>query len=132
MFRLTSITVAALATVVVAVAPAAAQHPLYPRGDVAGPPVAQDLRMPDRRDPAPVAQPWTHKDLRSADARDSRRVETVPAPPRTIVETGFDVADAAIGAGGLIALLSLASGMVLLARRHRGRDERAGVPVTAR
>ena len=80
----------------------------------------QDLRMPDRRAPAPPASPpRTYRDLRSPDARDQRRVVTVPGVP-AVAEPDFDFGDAAIGAGVLAALIALAATASLTVRRRRG------------
>jgi hypothetical protein len=80
---------------------------------------AQDLRMPDRREPAPVASPpHTYRDLRSADARDDRRVVVVPAPP-SVIEPGFDFGDAAVGAGIVAALVAFAGTASITVRRRR-------------
>jgi hypothetical protein len=105
----------------------------------------QDLRSPDTRDAAAAAagQPGeymyssdpasakarTHgyQDLRSPDARDAGRPPVqVPTPLveiREVPGNGFDWGDAGIGAAGLLALLSIAGGVTLLAvGRRRRRD----------
>ena len=87
-----------------------------------GAPVAsgqQDLRMPDRRAPElPASPPRTYRDLRSADARDDRRVVVVTrSAPAT--EPGFDFGDAALGAAVAAALAALAGAASLTVRRRR-------------
>jgi hypothetical protein len=68
--------------------------------------------MPDCRAPnAPALAPPTRRDLRSADARDGRRVVTVVAPSRPAAEPGSDFGDTAIGADALAGI-----------GRRRGRD----------
>ena len=83
----------------------------------AGP--TQDLRMPDRRAPElPASPPRTYRDLRSADARDDRRVVVVTrSAPAT--EPGFDFGDAALGAAVAAALAALAGAASLTVRRRR-------------
>jgi hypothetical protein len=91
--------------------------------------VAQDLRSPDARDAAEAAKIEVAQDLRSPDARDAG----LPVAPTsdTVVEirevpsSGFDWGDAGIGAAGLLALLSIAGGLTLMAttrRRARGTE----------
>jgi hypothetical protein len=89
------------------------------------PQVAQDLRSPDARDAAQAAKIEVAQDLRSPDARDAGLPE---APtPDTVVEirevpsSGFDWADAGIGAAGILALLSIAGGLTLMVTTRRRR-----------
>ena len=87
----------------------------------------QDLRSPDTRDAAAAAAAEHYQDLRSPDARDAGRPPVqVPTPVVEIREvggSGFDWGDAGIGAAGLLALLSIAGGVTLLAvGRQRRRD----------
>ena len=102
------------------VAPVAtAQQDLRNADNRPTPQVGQDLRMPDRQAPQPAQSPRTYRDLRSADARDDRRVVTIEAPSVPVAEPGFDFGDAAIGAGiiaGLMALFGTAA--VTVRRRH--------------
>jgi len=80
--------------------------------------VRQDLRMPDRQAPeAPPSQPRTYSDLRSADARDDRRVVTILASSKPS-EPSFDFGDAAIGAG-IIGALTLLGGTTAVSVRRR-------------
>ena len=89
----------------------------------------QDLRSPDARDAKsePVAQ--VAQDLRSPDARDAGRTPVeVPTPVvevREVPSGGFDWGDAGIGAAGILALLSIAGGLTLMAtsRRRSGGTE---------
>lgn len=93
-----------------------------------------DLRSPDAPDSA--RQPASPQiDLRTPDARDAttRPVETYtaghvpqPSPVVSAVPTsGFDWADAGIGAAGMLALVALASGTLMIAsQRRRGRGFR--------
>ena len=91
--------------------------------------VAQDLRSPDARDAALASQTQVAQDLRSPDARDAGLPESPPAD--TVVEireapgSGFDWGDAGIGAAGILAMLSIAAGLALMAttrRRRRGTE----------
>jgi hypothetical protein len=94
------------------------------------PQVAQDLRSPDARDAALQAAestPQVAQDLRSPDARDAGRVSPPVQQPiveiREVPESGFDWGDAGIGAAGILAMLSIATGFTLLVgsrRRRRG------------
>ena len=97
-----------------------------------------DLRSPDARDastapppPSSIAQSSgnAYQDLRSPDARDAGREPTstpVPAPVveiREVPQPGFDWGDAGIGAAGILAMVSIAGGLLLLVggrRRRRG------------
>jgi hypothetical protein len=84
------------------------------------PHVGQDLRMPDRQAPQPPpSQPRTYRDLRSADARDDRRVVTIAVPSEPSAEPGFDFGDAAIGAG-IIGALTVLGGTAAVTVRRRG------------
>jgi hypothetical protein len=91
---------------------------------------SQDLRSPDARDAAVKAETSPSQDLRSPDTRDAARERaaaraerTAVSPSRTAasVSDGFEWGDAGIGAAIMLALLSLASGTVLLAGRSRRR-----------
>jgi hypothetical protein len=94
------------------------------------PQVAQDLRSPDARDAAVQAAkptPQVAQDLRSPDARDAGRISAPVQPPvveiREVPSNGFDWGDAGIGAAGILAMLSIATGFTLLLgsrRRRRG------------
>jgi hypothetical protein len=92
----------------------------------------QDLRSPDTRDAARgavvterPAEPG--QDLRSPDARDAARdVPRVHVTPpvveiREVPSRGFDWGDAGIGAGGMLALFSIAAGSTLLVTARRRR-----------
>jgi hypothetical protein len=91
----------------------------------------QDLRSPDARDAAIASIESGKQDLRSPDARDAGREPTTVPVPEPVIEvrevpgSGFDWGDAGIGAAGLLALLSIAGGLTLLAvgRRRRGDTE---------
>ena len=91
------------------------------------PQVAQDLRSPDARDAAQAAKVEVAQDLRSPDARDAGLPEQ--APPNTVVairevpSSGFDWGDAGIGAAGILALLSIAGGLTLMATSRRRGPE---------
>jgi hypothetical protein len=87
----------------------------------------QDLRSPDARDAGRTPDTRVTQDLRSPDARDVGRPPVqVPAPVveiREVPGNGFDWDDAGIGAAGLLALLSIAGGVTLVAvSRRRRRD----------
>ncbi len=83
--------------------------------------IGQDLRMPDRQAPqAPPSQPRTYHDLRSADARDDRRVVTILASSKPS-EPSFDFADAAIGAGIIGALTLFGGTAAVSVHRRRSR-----------
>ncbi len=90
----------------------------------------QDLRSPDARDAATVNQQANVQDLRSPDARDAGRdLKPVPvqAPAVEIREgPGFDWGDAGIGAAMILALCSIAAGIVALTVTRRRR--RVGMP----
>lgn len=87
----------------------------------------QDLRSPDARDAAQAAKVEVAQDLRSPDARDAGLPEQ--APPDTVVairevpSSGFDWGDAGIGAAGILALLSIAGGLTLMATSRRRGPE---------
>ena len=113
--------------------------------------VAQDLRSPDARDAAAAAvtEPDQYvyssdpdsstarteapggsqvaQDLRSPDARDAGRTPVeVPTPVveiREVPSSGFDWGDAGIGAAGILALLSIAGGLTLMATARRRGPE---------
>jgi hypothetical protein len=89
----------------------------------------QDLRSPDARDASRPSDQVAYQDLRSPDARDAGREPTstpVPAPVveiREVPQPGFDWGDAGIGAAGILAMVSIAGGLLLLIggrRRRRG------------
>jgi hypothetical protein len=112
---------------------------------------SQDLRSPDARDAAEAAatQPDQYvyssdpdssaartqapggnqvaQDLRSPDARDAGRTPVeVPTPVvevREVPSSGFDWGDAGIGAAGILALLSIAGGLTLMATSRRRGPE---------
>ena len=88
---------------------------------LAAPAMGQDLRSPDAADPVP-APAVANLDLRSPDAADPYvRVAAVASPPAVVVretDTGFDWADAGVGAGALLVLLLLALAGSAAARRH--------------
>ena len=92
----------------------------------------QDLRSPDTRDVALKVEALASQDLRSPDARDAAREVTAAAPPAVhadvpstgptaSVSDGFEWGDAGIGAAVILGLVTLASAMVLLTGRGRGR-----------
>jgi hypothetical protein len=90
----------------------------------------QDLRSPDARDAALAAAALPPQDLRSPDARDAtrgttfRRAESAGVSPgrsAPSVADGFEWGDAGIGAGVMLALMSVAGGTVLLIGRSRHR-----------
>lgn len=89
----------------------------------------QDLRSPDARDAKTEPVTQVTQDLRSPDARDAGRTPVeVPTPVveiREVPSSGFDWSDAGIGAAGILALLSIAGGLTLMAtsRRRRGGTE---------
>jgi hypothetical protein len=87
----------------------------------------QDLRSPDTRDAARPAVSVA-QDLRSPDAREAARATEVagveqPAVlavrPAASASDGFAWGDAGIGAAGMLAVLTLASGTLLLAGKTR-------------
>jgi hypothetical protein len=92
----------------------------------------QDLRSPDSRDAGRTPGEEVAQDLRSPDARDAGRQPV--AAPQSVVEireaptSGFDWGDAGIGAAGILALVSIAAGLMLLAG---GRRRRRGVQAAA-
>lgn len=110
----------ALALALLAAPVATAQQDLRNPDNRPTPQVGQDLRMPDRQAPEPAqSAPRTYRDLRSADARDDRRVVTIEAPSVPVAEPGFDFGDAAIGAGIIAALMALCgTAAVTVRRRH--------------
>jgi hypothetical protein len=88
-----------------------------------------DLRSPDARDAARASAETSYQDLRSPDARDAGQEPRTVQVPEPVVEvrevpgSGFDWGDAGIGAAALLALLSVAGGVTLLAvGRRRRRD----------
>jgi hypothetical protein len=135
MRRTTLITTVALAAAlaVPAMAPAAPYEYMYssePDSAQARSQNTQDLRSPDARDAASVNQQANVQDLRSPDARDAgREVKPVPvvAPTVEIREApGFDWGDASIGAAAILALCSIAAGLLALTTVRRRR--RVGMP----
>ena len=88
----------------------------------------QDLRSPDAREAAAVSEQVAYQDLRSPDARDAGREPTSTPVPEPVVEireapSGFDWGSAGVGAAGILAMVSIAGGLVLLTsgrRRRRG------------
>jgi hypothetical protein len=89
----------------------------------------QDLRSADARDAA-LAEASPPQDLRSPDARDAAREPSVahtesagvsPSRSAPSVSDGFEWSDAGIGAVVLLALVSAASGTLLLVSRRRHR-----------
>jgi hypothetical protein len=112
----------------------------------------QDLRSPDTRDAATAAQAEGYQDLRSPDARDAGRTPDTGATqdlrspdardagrprvevPSSVVEIrevptgGFSWGDAGIGAAGILALLSITTGLALMVGARR---RRRGVQVAA-
>jgi hypothetical protein len=89
-------------------------------------PTFQDLRSPDARDVAQSTQ-----DLRSPDARDAATRapvghEPIPAPRVIrVVPGGFDWGDAAIGAGGMLGLVLIATAAALAVPRQARLRTRA-------
>ncbi|HEX2411765.1 MAG TPA: hypothetical protein VHJ39_11420 [Solirubrobacteraceae bacterium] len=111
--------VLASALVLFAAPVATAQQDLRNPDNRRPPQTRQDLRMPDRQAPAPPpSQPRTYRDLRSADARDDRRVVTIVASSKPS-DPSFDFGDAAIGAGIIGALALLGGTTVVSVRRRR-------------
>jgi hypothetical protein len=85
----------------------------------------QDLRAPDRVDPKGGV------DLRSPDSRYGRPSDAPAVPRVTIVEApaaeGFDWGDAGVGAAGGLAILTLASGMGMVATQRRRRTRLSAI-----
>ena len=137
MGRTTLITTVALAAALVApgAAGAATYEQLHSQNDKAvasDGPSYTDLRSPDARDAALASEEPSYTDLRSPDARDAGRTP-VPAPEpvveiREAPPSGFDWGDAGIGAAGILALVSIATGLMLLVG---GRRRRRAVQVPA-
>jgi hypothetical protein len=106
----------ALTVVVACVAAPVAAASIAQRGD---------LVSPDARDVQPPPAVVVGSDLRSPDARDVALGRTTSDAPSTVVVTrgsssGFDWADASIGAGIVLAIVVLGGGMtVLLMHRRR-------------
>jgi hypothetical protein len=91
---------------------------------------AQDLRSPDARDAGLAPEPSPAQDLRSPDASDAAREAAVapaesarvsPGRSAPSVSDGFEWGDAGIGAAVMLALVSVASGTLLLVGRGRDR-----------
>jgi hypothetical protein len=116
--RRTAIHVALASALGLLAAPAAmAQQDLRNPDNRPTAPLRQDLRMPDRQAPEPPpSPPRSYRDLRSADARDDRRVVTIPS--EASAEPSFDFGDAAIGAG-IIGALTLLGGTAAVSVRRR-------------
>lgn len=91
---------------------------------------SQDLRSPDARDAATVSQQASVQDLRSPDARDAgREVKPIPVQATTVEireAPGFNWGDAGIGAAAILALCSIAAGLLALTAVRRRR--RVGMP----
>jgi hypothetical protein len=94
----------------------------------------QDLRSPDARDAALAAQ-TPPRDLRSPDTRDAAagrgtfnapHVTVINVPQSTPTAGGMHWADAGIGAGALLALITLGVGgsIVVVRRRHASTTRR--------
>jgi hypothetical protein len=117
--RRTAVQLALASALALAAAPgAAAQQDLRNPDNRSSAQVRQDLRMPDRQAPeTPPVRPRTYRDLRSADARDDRRVVTILASSKP-AEPSFDFGDAAIGAG-IIGALTLLGGTTAVSVRRR-------------
>ena len=78
----------------------------------------------EHRTAAPASQ--SYQDLRSPDARDVGRPESPPVQEpiveiREVPSGGFDWGDAGIGAAAILALSSIAAGLMLLSGRRRRR-----------
>jgi hypothetical protein len=107
-------------TLIAAAAPAAMAQPA-------------DLRSPDAQDAATAVQPG--QDLRTPDAQDvaagrqivaSTPVQVAKATNDGPTASGFDWGDAALGAGGALAIaLAGAGGTVALVRRRRVTSTRS-------
>jgi hypothetical protein len=86
-----------------------------------------DLRSPDARDAGRTPDSGVTQDLRSPDARDAGRPPVqIPTPVveiREVPSGGFDWGDAGIGAAALLALLSIAGGVTLMAVARRRRQD---------
>jgi hypothetical protein len=94
-----------------------------------------DLRSPDARELAARVQ--ARQDLRSADARDTAQGRATSSAPQVVVvkvarpqgsgSSGFDWADAGIGAGAVLGLILLGvGGALVVAHRGRARAEPSG------
>jgi len=132
--RLTRSTVVGLAIAAVA-APTALADPhaadTHARAEAAQ---KQDLRSPDTGDAATRVEP--KQDLRSPDARDAGEgrgtytapnVMVVKVPEPVPAEGGIDWADAAIGAGGVLALMLLGLGGSLAIVHRRQAHATPGI-----
>jgi hypothetical protein len=121
-----SIAPVALAALALAVPGAAGANPDSGSPDVRSgmpEPAKIDLRSPDARDGITKREP-KGIDLVTPDARLGVRDGTsVPLVPSTRViqvpQTGFEWADAAIGAGAILALVLAGGGLVLTVRQRR-------------
>jgi hypothetical protein len=91
-----------------------------------------DLRSPDARDSQHVGSEFASPpvDLRSPDARDATHVGTQFASPES--PNTFDFGEGALIAGGTLALLLIALGGWLVARRHSSTIRDAHGPVVSR
>jgi hypothetical protein len=125
MGRIAFITTVALAAALTVPMAAGAK----PYEDPASGAAYQDLRSPDARDASRTSDQFAYQDLRSPDARDAGREPTSTPVPEPVVEIhevpqpGFDWGDAGIGAAGILAMVSIAGGLLLLVggrRRRRG------------
>jgi hypothetical protein len=135
MRRTTLITTVALAAALALPAAASARPYEYvyssdPASAAARSQNTQDLRSPDARDAGTASRQANLQDLRSPDARDAgREAKPVPVQVSTVEireAPGFDWGDAGIGAAAILALCSIASGLVVLTAVRRRR--RLGMP----
>jgi hypothetical protein len=92
-----------------------------------------DLRSPDARDAARVAQQTQGVDLRSPDARDAGRVESSlsPSPAPAIEPTGTDWGDVRTVAGGVLGLMMIGLGGLVLVTHRRGATRKPGTSVVS-
>jgi len=92
----------------------------------AAPAQSTDLHSPDAQDLATRAERTQHQDLRSPDTRDfaehRRIVASIPVRVteyRYVSRSGFDAADAAVGAAGMLGVILLGTGGTALVVRRR-------------
>jgi hypothetical protein len=92
-----------------------------------------DLRSPDARDAARAAQQTQGVDLRSPDARDAGRVESSlsPSPAQASEPTGTDWGDVSAVAGGVLGLVMIGLGGLVLVTRRRGATRKPGTSVAS-